>query len=105
MFCLPYASRGCIRAVGFLLRMTLGWCDEDGNPTESQFRLSYGQFERRAGIGHSSVKSALDEAIERSFLVRRGAPQASSADPLCEPGLYRQFRRTGATRPGDDRAG
>ena len=82
--CLPYASRGCVRAVGFLLRKTLGWCDEDGNPTESQFRLSYGQFERQAGIGHSSVRSALDEAIERGFLVRRGEPKASSVGRTAE---------------------
>ena len=85
--CLPYASRGCVRAVGFLLHKTLGWCDEDGNPIESQFRLPHGQFERHAGIGHSSVKSALDEAIQLGFLVCRGEPHASSAVAPNQPSL------------------
>ena len=34
--CLPYCSRGAIRLVAHLLRRTLGWLDEDGQPRASR---------------------------------------------------------------------
>ena len=77
--CLPYASRGCVRAVAYLIRKTLGWCDEKGEPTASCFNLSYMQLEITAGVGHSSVQAALEQAVSRGFLVQASPPHASSA--------------------------
>ena len=34
--CLPHSSRGVVRLVGYLIRKTLGWCDEQGRPRGTQ---------------------------------------------------------------------
>ena len=30
--CLPHYPRGVVRLVAFMIRKTLGWCDEHGHP-------------------------------------------------------------------------
>jgi hypothetical protein len=74
--CLPHYSRGVVRLVAYMIRQTLGWCDEDGNPLVERVRVSYRELEERAGIGHSMIRQALDEAIAGNFLrcVRSGSP-------------------------------
>jgi len=43
--CLPYSSRGIVRIVALLMRKTLGWCDEDGNPQAERHTVSWREFE------------------------------------------------------------
>jgi hypothetical protein len=76
---MPVASRGCLRIVGYLIRKTLGWCDADGNPQEEQIQVSYSELERKAGVGHSMIRAALDEALAGHFVecVQAGKAKAS----------------------------
>src|SRR5271154_6482805 len=76
--CLPYQSRGVVRLVGYMIRKTLGWCDAHGNPQHETVAFSYAHLEKHAGLGHSMIRLALDQA-ERGGMIRcvqRG--QASS---------------------------
>ena len=66
--CLPHCSRGCIRLVAYLIRKTLGWCDPDGNPLHEIVAASYRELETKAGLGHSMIRQALDEAQQRHFI-------------------------------------
>ena len=79
---LPNASRGCIRIVAYLLRKTLGWCDANGNPQREQIAISNSELERRAGVGHDMIRSALNEALALHFIECVNAGQsASKGDP------------------------
>src|SRR5271163_2667277 len=64
--CLPHCSRGAVRLVAFLIRKTLGWCDENGNPQAEQHALSWSDFEA-VGIAHNMISSALAEALNSNF--------------------------------------
>ena len=72
--CLPRQSRGVVRLVGYMIRKTLGWCDADGNPQHETVSVSYGDLETRAGLSHSMIRLALDEAEQSGFIrcVRQG---------------------------------
>ncbi|HEX8340107.1 MAG TPA: hypothetical protein VF624_04295 [Tepidisphaeraceae bacterium] len=67
--CLPHRSRGVVRLVAYLIRKTLGWSDAYGNPQQEVIAVSYVELERKAGLSHSMIRRALDEA-ERSHLIR-----------------------------------
>ncbi len=78
--CLPYCSRGVVRLVGYMLRKTLGWCDENGNPQNEVISFSYADLEKQAGVSHSMIRQALDEATRQFFIscIDRGRPSSSS---------------------------
>lgn len=86
--CLPNVSRGCLRVVAYLLRKTLGWCDAEGNPQHEQIEVSNAELERRAGVGHSLIRAALNEAMELHFIqcVKNG--RAKSAGDQGETAVY-----------------
>lgn len=65
---LPHCSRGTVRLVGYMIRKTLGWCDADGNPQETQILISYNDLEKNAGINHSMIRRAIDEAVEARLI-------------------------------------
>ncbi len=65
--CLPHCSRGCIRVVALMIRLTLGWSDEEGNPQRVQHLATYEDFQR-AGISRSMIRPALQEAIQGPFV-------------------------------------
>lgn len=76
---MPQASRGCLRIVAYLIRKTLGWCDADGNPQREQIEVSYAELIRKAGLSRDVIRPALDEGLEKHFIVclregRRAAP-------------------------------
>lgn len=85
--CLPCSSRGVVRLVGFLIRKTLGWCDENGLPQAERHAVSYADFER-AGISRDMIRSALDEAIAGHFIKCVRSPQAKKAGKPAISGLY-----------------
>jgi len=66
--CLPYASRGTVRLVAFLIRKTLGWCDADGNPQQTVIQVSYRELEKDASINHCMAKQAVEEAIRMNLI-------------------------------------
>lgn len=75
---LPYSSRGAVRLVAYLLRKTLGWCDSEGNPVDAEVYASWKELEKQAGIGHSAIKAAIEEAIQKRFIecLHVGAPHS-----------------------------
>jgi hypothetical protein len=85
---LPNASRGCVRIVAYLLRKTLGWCDALGNPQHEQIAVSNSELERRAGVGHDMIRSALDEAVGMHFIQCVQAGRARSAGDAGETAVY-----------------
>ncbi len=72
---LMHASRGCVRLVAYMLRRVLGWCDSEGNPQEPHVQVSYRELELQAGIGHSMIGAAIEEAMQRRCItcLRTGA--------------------------------
>ena len=85
---LPNASRGCVRIVAYLLRKTLGWCDAMGNPRHEQIAVSNSELERRAGVGHDMIRSALNEAVEMHFIHCVQAGRARTAGDAGETAVY-----------------
>jgi hypothetical protein len=85
--CLPYSSRGVVRLVGFLIRKTLGWCDENGHPQAERHTVSYADFEA-AGISRDMIRLALDEAIAGHFIKCVRNPKSKSAGKTAVSGLY-----------------
>lgn len=76
---IAHATRtGVIRVVTYILRKQLGWCDEQGNPQNTQVAASYLQLERKAGVGHSQIRESLDAAMDGGFIqcVEEGASDA-----------------------------
>ncbi|HAN93629.1 MAG TPA: hypothetical protein DCQ33_16325, partial [Nitrospira sp.] len=59
-----------------MLRQTLGYCDADGRPQVQRVSVSYRELEENAGIGHSAIRVAIEEAVAGNFLrcVRMGSP-------------------------------
>src|SRR5437764_15312787 len=85
--CLPHSSRGWVRLVALMIRKTLGWCDEHGRPQHEQIAVTYADLES-AGISHSMIKSAVNEAVSGQFI--RCVVQARSK-ALGQAGSSAQF--------------
>jgi len=85
--CLPHSSRGVVRLVSLLIRKTLGWCDEDGNPQAEQHTVSWSGFEA-AGISRDMIRESIKEAINRQFIRCVRQPQAKKAGSPSVSGLY-----------------
>src|SRR5437660_11985463 len=65
--CLPHRSRGCVRLVAYLIRKTLGWCDEDGNPQQEQHAITYRALESKDGVSRAMIRPTIDAAITLRF--------------------------------------
>ena len=85
--CLPYSSRGVVRLVGYLIRKTLGWCDEQGRPQADRHTVSYDDFQR-AGISRDMIRSAVDEAVAAHFITCVRQPRPNKAGQPAVSGLY-----------------
>jgi hypothetical protein len=86
--CLPHASRGTVRVVGYLIRKTLGWCDADGNPQHERHAVSYAEFVADAGISRAMIRGAIDEAIRRHFILCVEPPKSKKAGQAAATGKY-----------------
>ncbi len=73
---LPHASRGCLRLVAYLIRKTLGWSDEKGNPQNPEAYVSYRELTDSAGISRGAIKDSIQEALDMRFIqcLRLGQP-------------------------------
>ncbi|MES2595769.1 MAG: hypothetical protein V4662_10560 [Verrucomicrobiota bacterium] len=65
---IPNFSRGVVRIVAYLIRKTLGWCDADGNPQETQIEVTYSELERKAGVSRDMIREALDAALSSHLI-------------------------------------
>ena len=79
---LPRASRGCLRLVAYLVRKTLGWSDEHGNPQNPEATVSYRELIENAGIGRGRIKEAIQEATENRYIncLRFGQPHRAGEE-------------------------
>lgn len=79
---LPNASRGCVRLVAYLIRKTLGWSDEHGNPVNPEAHISYRELIENAGVSRGAIKEAIDEAIAKRFVdcLRFGQPHKTGEE-------------------------
>jgi hypothetical protein len=53
-----------------MLRKTLGWVDESGEPIQERHEFSYREFESQAGIVQSGLRKGVDEALAARFIRR-----------------------------------
>lgn len=67
---IPNSSVNCIRVVAHMLRKTLGWVDENGDPIQEQHEFSHRDLEQAAGVSHSRLNEALDDALKFNFIRR-----------------------------------
>ena len=86
--CLPHYSRGVVRIVAYILRKTLGWCDEQGRPQRERFCITYGEIEGEAGVSRDMIKSALEEAEAGYFIHCLRRPSAKGKGKPGVSGLY-----------------
>lgn len=79
---LPNASRGCLRLVAFLIRKTLGWSDENGNPTNEHTHVSYRELIEEAGVSRGAIKDAIEEALSKRYIdcLRFGQPHKAGEE-------------------------
>ncbi|TRU03006.1 MAG: hypothetical protein EWV60_23195 [Microcystis sp. Msp_OC_L_20101000_S702] len=79
---LPHASRGCLRLVAYLIRKTLGWSDEHGNPQNPNAHVTYRELIECAGISRGAIKEAIEEALEKRFIdcLRFGQPHKAGEE-------------------------
>ena len=66
----PNSSVNTIRVVAHMLRQTLGWVDENGEPIQERHEFSYRDLEDAAGVSHSRLGEALDDALKCKFIRR-----------------------------------
>ena len=85
--CLSHCSRGCVRLVSLLIRQTLGWCDENGNPQEVRHLLSWDDFQH-AGISREMIGAVLAEAVKGHFIECVRPPKQQMAGQSAISGLY-----------------
>jgi hypothetical protein len=86
--CLPHASRGTVRLVGYLIRKTLGWCDAQGHPQNERHAVSYAEFIEDAGISRAMIRGAIDEAVKGHFILCVESPRAKKAGQPATSGRY-----------------
>lgn len=67
---IPHSSVNCIRIVGYMLRKTLGYLDEDGNPLKEQHAFTFSELIEKAGISRGGIRAAIDEALKGNFIRR-----------------------------------
>jgi hypothetical protein len=86
--CLPHRSRGCVRIVSYMIRKTLGWSDEHGNPLHERVSFSYDQLIREANVGRDAIKESLAEAEQCGFIRCLRSPSAHRIGAPAVSGLY-----------------
>lgn len=93
----PNSPVNCIRVVSYMLRKTLGWVDEVGDPIQEQHAFPFRQLEEAAGVGHSRLGEAIAIAQQSRFIrrvrsarvQRRGVRARSASFELCwDEGQY-----------------
>ncbi|TWT61677.1 hypothetical protein [Rubinisphaera italica] len=77
--CVPNCSRGTVRIVAYLLRETLGWLDENGQPINEQVTVTYRDLIGKAGVSRGAIGPAIDEAIRLGFISVCSAGQSKAA--------------------------
>ena len=101
---MPEISPNAWKILCVAIRHTWGWkANRNGDPKERKQwdHIPYSQFKAASGISsYATVKRALDECLERGFLLRRqpldadGNPQMVRGKPYFEYALNRDYELT-----------
>lgn len=86
--CLPHYPRGVVRLVAYIIRKTLGWCDENGQPVTERHAISYAELEKKAGISRDMIHGAIDGAVKGHFIRCARQPKAKTAGVVGVSGQY-----------------
>ncbi|MEZ5941106.1 MAG: hypothetical protein R3C18_06925 [Planctomycetaceae bacterium] len=86
--CLPHCSRGTVRIVAYVLRQTLGWLDAQGNPIRQEIVVPYRDLIAKAGVSRGAIAAALQEAVEKRFLIRVQSGRAKSVGVNAQSASY-----------------
>lgn len=85
---IPSASRGCVRIVLHMIRKTLGWLDERGEPIEERFQFTYDELQDGAGVGRDAIAEALAEAVAGRFIRVVREPRKKALGQSGQSGVY-----------------
>ncbi|TWT51919.1 hypothetical protein KOR42_32010 [Thalassoglobus neptunius] len=66
--CVPNCSRGEVRIVAYLIRQTLGWLDENGQPINEEVQVSYRDLIEKAGVSRGSIGPAIQKLVQSRFI-------------------------------------
>ncbi len=86
--CLPNCSRGVVRIVAYVLRQTLGWVDEHGDPINEDVTVSYDDLIQKAGVSNGAIGDAIDDAVALGFLRCTQEPKAHAHNQPARNGTY-----------------
>ena len=86
--CLPNCSRGAVRIVAHLLRQTLGWLDENGQPINEQVQVTYRDLIEKAGVSRGAIGPAIEEAVRVGFIRVCSAGQSNAAGQSSRSAKY-----------------
>src|SRR5438309_1443952 len=86
--CLPHYPRGVVRLVGYIIRKTLGWCDENGQPLAERHAISYAELVEKAGISRGTIRGVIKQAVEAHFIRCTRQPNAKKAGVASTTGQY-----------------
>ena len=84
----PHCSVKCIRLVDFMIRHTLGYVDEAGEPIHEQHQFTYNYLEQHGRVGHSSMRPAIKEATEKRFIRCVQKSRMKSKGQSAQTGIY-----------------
>lgn len=66
--CLPNCHLNTVRLVGYMLRRTLGWLDNEGNPIEELISIPYRELQCEAGMSRGLIGKSIEEALDLGFI-------------------------------------
>ena len=86
--CLPNCSRGAVRIVAYVLRQTLGWLDEQGQPLQQDIVIRYRDLIEKAGVSRGAIGPALEEVLRLQFLECRREGQEQKRGQVAQSAEY-----------------
>ena len=78
--CLKSKNRGMVRIIAYVLRQTLGWLDENGQPIHQTVKISYRDLIEKAGVSRGAIGKALKLAVASGFIECK-VPAEAKANP------------------------
>ena len=61
--CLKSKSRGMVRIIAYVIRQSLGWLDENGQPINETVKVSYRDLIEKAGVSRGAIGKALQLSL------------------------------------------
>lgn len=85
---IPSLNGPQLKILGYFIRRTLGWRDEDGNPIEDEVLITSNELSKKAGVGERHVKPSLQLLEKLGFISCVQKPSKSIAGKSAQSGMY-----------------